>query len=130
MKVNVGDAVTVKNVPERAKQFGITEGMFGNIVPIEDEESRVWAEEMGMVMVRIHNGFPFGPIFWWKVTDLVHRMTVQPVKLTIVDEGHHVLGKPSAQGKRAFSFGYDPYNSVHAHLIYLRMRMAGIYATA
>jgi hypothetical protein len=103
MKFKEGDKVTVLRVPDRAKQFGVMPGMFGNILPIDDPESQKIAADMGLVQVCIHNGFPHGPHFWWKETDLIPCPHV--VKLTIVDEGHYIPKLVDNQR------GYDPYNS-------------------
>lgn len=65
MKYKPGTKVTITNVPERAKQFGVREGMPALVLEIDEKEAVAYCEDIGMTLVEI------GTLkFWWKEDDL------------------------------------------------------------
>jgi hypothetical protein len=110
MKFKEYTHVVVTNVSPRAAPY-VVEGMTGIVQPIENPEHAAYAEDLGLNKVYI-NGYTF----WWREKDL-EEYPEQPVKLTVVDEGHYI-----PPNKR--EFGYDPYNSVNAFGVYMRVRHA------
>jgi len=137
VKFNEGDRVIVTGVPPKAKWY-VLPGTPGVIAKIEHAESAKFCSDFRLTKV-VLNGFAF----YWSEKDLepaaacCGRYPVSkagaycadkagchaPIKLTIIDEGRiNVARKVSRQTKHAFSYGYDPYNTVHAHLIYMRLK--------
>jgi hypothetical protein len=68
----------------------------------------------------------FGLVVLWLLFVAVVRQYLHP-KPKARPKVRHMW--PSPQLPTAFEFGYDPYNTVHAHLIAMKHRLAALNAT-
>jgi len=72
-KFKPGDKVTITSVPHAAAGWGVSSGMQAEIIPIKHTESAAYAENVGLVMIRLTDKrLPSTSCveFWWSEQNL------------------------------------------------------------
>jgi len=105
-KFKPGDKVTITSVPHAAAGWGVSSGMQAEIIPIKHTESAAYAENVGLVMIRLTDKrLPSTSCveFWWSEQNL--KLTSDSKRYAIAKfAGHHYIRDTSDD--RIFGFGH------------------------